>query len=266
MISDLHGLLHILQVQQDKRFWSKGRQRFAEGKDFMNAKRGYLPEDVENFSEQAVQKLRTASRHVQYLINEGYDLKQSTVFVGNRFQLSERQRLALMRSICTGTQLSERKEKERFPSELYGEEVWMDGFNTVITFEVMHCGSILFEGMDGCIRDLASLRGTYRIIPETAEAVRTFMNALESCEIKRANILLDEPVSNSGRLKALIAEIAEDYRFDLDIRVHKDVDRELYTHQNVITSDSIILDHCSSWVNLTAACLGDHRQKVFRVW
>ena len=232
----------------------------------MNAKRGYLPEDAGNFSDQAIQKLRTASRHVFYLINEGYDLKQSTVFVGNHFQLSERQRLTLMRSIGTETQLSERKKKELLPSDLYGEEVWMDGFNTVITFEVMQCGSILFEGMDGCIRDLASLRGTYRIIPETAEAIRTFMDALESCEIKRANILLDEPVSNSGRLKALIAEIAQGYQFDLDIRVHKDVDRELYAHQNVISSDSIILDHCSSWVNLTAACLGNHRQKVIRVW
>ena len=38
----------------------------------------------------------------------------------------------------------------------------------IITLEVMLSDSILFDGMDGTIRDLAAVRGTYRIIPETA--------------------------------------------------------------------------------------------------
>jgi len=67
----------------------------------MNAKRGFVPEDERNFSPSALKTLRTASRHVGYLINEGYDLKQATTFVGNHFLLSERQRLAIMRSLAT---------------------------------------------------------------------------------------------------------------------------------------------------------------------
>ena len=55
--------------------------------------------------------MRTASRHITYLINEGYDLKQASTFVGNHFLLSERQRLAIMRSVATNQQLAERKEK-----------------------------------------------------------------------------------------------------------------------------------------------------------
>ena len=54
----------------------------------MNAKRGYVPEDERNFSPEAVSVLRTASKHVLYLINEGYDLKQAATFVGNHFVLS----------------------------------------------------------------------------------------------------------------------------------------------------------------------------------
>ena len=42
-----------------------------------NAKRGYVPEDERNFSPSAMKVLRTASGHVEYLINEGYDLKQA---------------------------------------------------------------------------------------------------------------------------------------------------------------------------------------------
>ena len=61
-------------------------------------------------------------------------------------------------------------------SALAGQEVWIDGFNIIITLEVLLSGSFLFVGMDGAIRDLAALRGTYRIIPETAEAVRILFN------------------------------------------------------------------------------------------
>ena len=75
----------------------------------MNAKRGYLPEDERNFSLEAIHTMQTASRHVRYLIGEGYDLKQASTFVGNHFLLSERQRLAIMRSLATGEQLVVRR-------------------------------------------------------------------------------------------------------------------------------------------------------------
>ncbi|MCR5248968.1 MAG: DUF434 domain-containing protein [Lachnospiraceae bacterium] len=101
----------------------------------MNAKRGYVPEDDKNFSKSALVTLRNASRHIRYLINEGYDLKQASTFVGNHFVLSERQRLAIVRSISTDEQLRLRKSKEK--TSVTGEEVWIDGFNTVITLEVM---------------------------------------------------------------------------------------------------------------------------------
>ena len=57
------------------------------------------------------------------------------------------------------------------------------------------------------------------------------------------HILLDQPVSNSGRLKTLMADIAESYPISSDIQILKEVDKELWSKENVITSDSIILDH-----------------------
>lgn len=246
----------------------------------MDAKRGYTPEDERNFSPDAVERMRIASRHIQYLINEGYDLKQATVFVGNHFLLSERQRLAIMRSVAKDQDLAERKSKQLPLSELKGKEVWIDGFNTVITLEVLLSDSLLFTCMDGTIRDLAALRGTYRLIPETTEAVRLMFDILQEASVGKVNILLDEPVSNSGRLKSLIAETAEskysssliaetaeqNKSFDLDIRILRDVDRTLYGKEGVITSDSIILDHCTSWFNLTSECLRRKGKQAICVW
>jgi hypothetical protein len=225
----------------------------------MNAKRGYVPEDERNFSTSAIETMRTASRHIDYLINKGYDLKQASVFVGNHFLLSERQRLAIMRSLATKEQLEARKTKETTT----GKEIWVDGFNMIITLEVLLCDSILFLCMDGTIRDLAALRGTYRIIPETIPAVRMLFDALKEINAESVHILLDEPVSNSGRLKKLIAEVGEDYSFALDIQIRKDVDRALYRKENVVTSDSVILDNCGSWINLTPGCL---KKQAIQVW
>ena len=246
----------------------------------MDAKRGYTPDDERNFSPDAVERMRIASRHIQYLINEGYDLKQATVFVGNHFLLSERQRLAIMRSVAKDQDLAERKSKQLPLSELKGKEVWIDGFNTVITLEVLLSDSLLFTCMDGTIRDLAALRGTYRLIPETTEAVRLMFDILQEASVGKVNILLDEPVSNSGRLKSLIAETAEskysssliaetaeqNKSFDLDIRILRDVDRTLYGKEGVITSDSIILDQCTSWFNLTSECLRRKGKQAICVW
>lgn len=232
----------------------------------MDAKRGYVPEDDRNFSMESLKTMRTASRQIAYLINEGYDLKQASTFVGNHFLLSERQRLAIMRSLATDEQLAVRRQKLVALSELSGCEVRIDGFNTVISLEVLLSGSILFSGMDGTVRDLAALRGTYRIISETEPAVRLMFDVLKSAAVRKISILLDEPVSNSGRLKALIAEVGEHYSFDLDIQILKSVDRELYGKENVITSDSIILDHCESWVNLLAACVERTGVEVLKVW
>ena len=49
-------------------------------------------------------------------------------------------------------------------------------------------------------------------------------------------------------------------------RIQKDVDRELYNRGLVVTSDSIILDHCASWVNLTAQCPTKDNKSPLQVW
>ena len=232
----------------------------------MDAKRGFVPEDEKFFCQEALGDMRSASRHVCYLINEGYDLKQATTFVGNHFLLSERQRLAIMRSVATREQLNNRSQKMIPLDALAGQEVWIDGFNTIITIEVICSHSIVFSCMDGAIRDLAALRGTYRLIPETNQAIIALFDMLKDAGVSKANILLDEPVSNSGRLKVRIADIGEDYPFDLDIQIMKAVDRELYQKDYVITSDSIILDHCKSWVNLTAAYMEQNGIEGLKVW
>ena len=232
----------------------------------MQAKRGFVPKDERYFSPVSLKTLRMASQHVTYLIDNGYDLKQSSTFVGDHFQLSERQRIAIMRSVATHEQLADRHAKEVPIERLGGTAVWIDGLNTIITLEVMLAGSTLLSCMDGAVRDLASLRGTYRLIPETTEAARLLFDVLQTAGVQTVTILLDQPVSNSGRLKGLLDEMSKDQSFALDVRVQGKVDQALFGKEYVISSDSVVLDHCASWVNLTRRCMELKGRQAIRVW
>ena len=211
-------------------------------------KRGYVPSDSREFTEQ-VDKLRSAGEELYYLINRGYQIKPASTFVGNHHLLSERQRLALVRSISPKDRIEERLEKEI--NNLKDSVVYIDTFNTVITLEIAFSGSTLLYCMDGTIRDLAGLRGTYRIIDKTDMAVEAIRKLLESEGVKEAYFLIDAPISNSGRLSSKIEDMYTDSNVNVVCEVINDVDKNLYDRENVITSDAIILDNCISWFNLT---------------
>ncbi len=226
-------------------------------------RRGFLPKDEEQFSGRELEKLKAAAEDTVYLLDRGYKMKGVAVFVGNHYQLSERQRLALARCVSPSADLRLR-ERKKITGCTEGLSVNIDGFNTVITLETALSGSLVLVGRDGTIRDLAGLRGTYRIIDKTKEAVRLILEELEALSIGEAVFYLDAPVSNSGRLKALILESSRDFLFPVSVKVIPDVDRTLEGKSGVVTGDAIILNHCVDWINLMPRIL-DRVQGVWRV-
>lgn len=214
-------------------------------------KRGYVPSDVKEFGSQSIETLRRAGQDLQYLLNQGYQIKGASTFVGNHYLLSERQRLGLVRAISSEESIRNRKNKE-IENIPHGSTVNIDGFNTIITLEVALSDSLLLKCMDGTIRDLAALRGTYRLIDKTETAIMLIGNMLEKNKVGKAVFYLDAPVSNSGRLKQRIVELLNPFAFEVQVEVIHNVDSVLEKLDHVITSDAIILDKCVSWINLNA--------------
>lgn len=70
-------------------------------------------------------------------------------------------------------------------------------------------------------------------------------------------ICLDQPVSNSGRLKQRISELAENISFELEVLIEKNVDAVLKTKPLVASGDAIILDECSRWFNLARTVIAE---------
>lgn len=220
-------------------------------------KRGYSPDDQKEFGAQSIEKLYKAGRDLQYLLNQGYNIKGASTFVGNHYLLSERQRLALARAVSSSESIKMRKDKE-IKDIPCGSTVNIDGFNTIITLEVALSGSLLLKCADATIRDLAALRGTYRLIDKTETVIIWIGKMLENNNVGKAVFYLDAPVSNSGRLKQRIMELLNRFSFEVQVEVIHNVDAVLEKLDNVITSDAIILDKCISWINLNKRIIEDN--------
>lgn len=216
------------------------------------SRRGYVPEDEKQFAGKQFELLQKAADEVQFLLDRGYDVKPVTTFVGNHYLFSERQRLALARSVSAKESIQKRVNKELLQTERghLPETVHIDGFNTVITLEVALSGSPVFYCRDGALRDLAGLRGTYRIIDKTQTAIELLLRQLELLYISEAVFYLDAPVSNSGRLSGLIWQCAKGYGISVQTQIIPDVDRVLEQMEGVISGDAIILNRCKSWLNV----------------
>ncbi len=215
--------------------------------------RGPHPADEKLFAAGAISNLQSAIVDFSLLLTRGYAEKGALKLVGDKFSLTQRQRLAIMRSACSDEQLVSRNQRCLALENLAGQSVAIDGYNVLITVEAAMSGGVIFKGRDGCFRDLASVHGTYRKVTETIPAVELIGQFLREVGAGKALWLLDSPVSNSGRLKTLIGELARKNNWNWEIELLLSPDAELKkTDQIVASSDSVVLDACRKWINLAA--------------
>lgn len=227
-------------------------------------RRGYVSSDEKEFSVEKYKLLYQAAEEMCFLLNRGYPIKSTSTFVGNHYLLSERQRLGIVRSISSDAILKKRRDKEVHCLQ-EGQTVWIDGLNLVITLETILSGSLLIQGMDGAIRDLAGIRGTYRLIPCTNRAILLLGDYLEKLKIGRAVFFLDAPVSNTGRLKVRLQELLTHKPYKTQIELVPNADVYLKHQEGVISSDAIVIDASKSWFNLSAYIMSQEKIHPFMV-
>ena len=221
--------------------------------------RGQHPSDAKLFGKSQVPKLQQAVKDVSWLLSRGYSGKSSLKLVGDRYRLQARQRLAIARSSCS-RQAASRRRLHALPEEAMKDNIlYIDGFNLLITVESSLSGGFILEGVDGCYRDMASIHGSYKRVMETEAAITLSGKAMEALAVRQAIWLLDRPVSNSGRLKQMILEIAGKNNWDWEAALHYNPDNLLAGQPAPIaTSDSVILDGAAQWFNLARFVVGKH--------
>ena len=221
--------------------------------------RGPHPEDGRLFAASEWDSLQKATADMSWLLSRGYADKSALKIVGDHYQLHKRQRMAVMRSACADDALDYRRTHQAEIQDVRDVALYIDGFNVTTTVEVALAGGVLLLARDGCLRDVASMHGSYRKVNETPQAIELIGRTTAELGIARCLWYLDQPVSNSGRLKVLIMQIAGERDWDWQVEVVASPDQQLKaTDEHIATADSAILDRCNVWFNLAAETVTRH--------
>jgi hypothetical protein len=137
------------------------------------------------------------------------------------------------------------------PETLAGEHLVIDGFNVLTTVEVALGGGVVLLCCDGCARDVAGMHGSWRKVEESRSAILCAGEFLSALGVRSAEWILDAPVSNSGRLKGLLVEVAEEHAWPFTVRVERAADRALIESGALVaSSDRRVLDGSQRWFSL----------------
>jgi hypothetical protein len=220
--------------------------------------RGAHPEDRKLFAAEQLPALRTAVEELSWLLTRDYSLKGSLKLVGDRYTLTDRQRLAVSRAACSDHGKERRATALVNAEEIPGEDLIVDGFNLIITVEAALSGGLLLLCRDGCIRDLSSVHGSYRAVNETETAIQLIGEALEILHPESVDWVLDSPISNSGRLAQRIRDLADQKGWNWNIETLFNPDAAILKSKRVvISSDSHILDGTERWFNFNRYLIGE---------
>jgi hypothetical protein len=218
--------------------------------------RGPHPEDHKLFAPACVPRLRDATHDLSWLLERSYAVPSALKVVGDRYQLTARQRSAVLRAACPDSLVSARLARQLQVHELRGQILAIDGFNVLTTLEVALSGGVLLICRDGVMRDIAGVHGSYRRVEETRPAIELLGQLTVECGITHCEIYLDQPVSNSGRLRAFLEEHAVARQLPFTVHVVSNPDSVLMVSEHVVASaDGQILNAPVRWCNLARACV-----------
>lgn len=223
--------------------------------------------DEELFPERAVPVLREAVADLSWLRTRGYSEASSVKLVGDRYQLRSRQRTAVGRCACSDLAREDRASRRCDSAAMEARPLLVDGLNVITTIEVALARGVLLLGRDGCIRDMASSHGSYRLVRETERAVGILVDIVESMRPSEVKVYIDRPVSNSGRLAEIVRMAASAKGSRIEAVTADRVDETLQASTAVIaTADSAILDRCGGWLNLARVAIEAEQAALPPLW
>src|SRR5438270_6684051 len=221
--------------------------------------RGPDPRDDEAFGTAASPALRQGVHDLSWLLSRGYAIVSAVKLVGDRWTLTERQRLAMRRAACSDEARIGRAANCASTSRINGRKLMIHGFNVVMTVEAALGGGVVLHCRDQTYRDIAGVHGTYRQVAETIPALRLVGQTFFGLNVAEVRWLFDRPVSNSGRIRGILLETAEQNGWNWTVELLDNPDAELRASPDIVaTADSAILDRCVCWLNLARLVVDAH--------
>lgn len=222
--------------------------------------RGKEAKDDILFGKQAQLIFKEALSDLHYLLSRNYSDKNSLQVVGTRYKLTQRQLRAIQSMAASEEQLTVVKNKAVGIESLIGQDLVFDGFNVLILLESLFSNAYLFKGMDGCYRDLSSVHGTYKKVSQTTMALDCVAEFCKKHRVGSVLWIFDKPVSNSGRIKKMIEELAANENLNWNVVLENNADQSIIDRQKItVSSDAFIIRNCSQWFNFIGYLIDEEK-------
>jgi hypothetical protein len=224
-----------------------------------NRNRGKNTGDDELFGrKKQLDKLRSAVQDMHYLLSRNYPERAASELVGNHYRLKTRQIQAVRGAASSESQIGSRASKELPHQDLKNKVIHLDGFNVLILLESLLSGAYIFEGADGCFRDLSGVHGTYKRVMQTPTSIELVAGFFRKSGAAELVWIFDKPVSNSGRIKQMVLDYSVEHHLSWSGGLEFNPDKFLVEHADIaVSSDAWILDHCKNWFNLVGHLIAE---------
>jgi hypothetical protein len=181
----------------------------------------------------------------KYFIEKEYPEKAVLKIIGDRYKLSGIERTLLFRGISKKSISKKRKGKLLTPDDLDSEDIFIDGYNVLITIGSYLNGNVTFIGTDGLLRDAAESHGKINKPELLDKALKNILDYFSLLNIKSLHFYFDAPVSNSRIFSDYVNEHIAHYNLKGE---SINVDSPDYLLKNITkgiicTSDSAVIDN-----------------------
>ena len=184
-------------------------------------------------------------------MDRGYPAASAVRFVSDHHRLTEVQRMVLQRVIIPAGIALSRMDKALSLHEIRGREIFLDGYNCIITSESLLEGFAVYLCDDGFLRDTRGFFRRYRSSRRATRPIQEILGLLAGAG--RAVFLLDCQISRSGELAAEIRGLMAQMGLEGDALCLRDVDRQLKCCQKIVaSSDGIVIDSAPEAIDLPA--------------
>ena len=186
-------------------------------------------------------------------MDRGYPAASAVRFVSDHHRLKEVQRMVLQRVIIPAGIALSRMERALSLHEIRGREIFLDGYNCIITTESLLEGFAVYLCDDGFLRDTRGFFGRYRASKSACRAIQEILGLLAEAGPGRTVFLLDCQISRSGELAAEIRGLMAQMGLEGDALCQRDVDRQLKCCRKIVaSSDGIVIDSAPEAIDLPA--------------
>ena len=186
-------------------------------------------------------------------MNRGYPKDSAIRFVSDHHQLPEAHRFVLTRMIVAAERARTRRAKAQSLETLSANEVFVDGYNVLITTESLLADYPVYLCDDGFLRDTRGIFKSYKISRLTSPALFLILDLLALAKPARVEVLLDQQMSRSGELAELVRGMMAERGLPGTARTARDVDHQLKVAEaGVATSDGNVIDAAKRIYDLPA--------------